>query len=72
MILLAGGITETQKITVIVLCVAILLFAALNTVLVITLQRRNKKLNKKLTPAENAEETAAEQKNGKPSDKNDG
>ena len=48
--ILLSGITYAQKITIIILCISILAFTALNALLVVYLHRRNRKLNKRLPP----------------------
>lgn len=74
--ILAGGITYAQQTAVIILCIVILVFTAVNAILVVTLQRRNRKLNGRLNPPEQSEsgvasdETADEHSEQNPNEHN--
>lgn len=68
--ILAGGITYAQQTAVIILCIVILVFTAVNAILVVTLQRRNRKLNGRLNPSEQSSVGASGEKADEHSEQN--
>ena len=64
MSILASGLDSAQQITVVVLCVALIVFLLVNALLVLSLHKQNKKLVKrKENNSEPAEDNKAPDKN---------